>query len=288
MSVKSLSYRLARRLCVTLPSRSAFQVAERLADFQWRISVKDRQAVQGNLSLILGRTPPPSSPMVRDVFRNFARSLVEFFSIHRVPHPEVIVEGEERLRAVLALHRGTIAMTGHLGNWELAAVFIQRMGIPVSAVALPHDDPGTNRLFIQQRARCGITTIPLGTDAAQRGLRQLRQGGLLGILGDREFSTHGLPVSLCGRHVVFPRGPAILSLRSGVPAIPIFLIREGPWKFRLCVEPPMWPTTGGGHRERAIHQLTQAFAQILERYLRHFPDQWLMFQPVARRRQVVG
>ena len=280
MSIKSLSYRIAQRLSVALPSRSAFQVAERLADLQWRTSAKDRQAVQDNLSMILGRPTPPSSPLVRDVFRNFGRYLVEFFSIHRVPHPTVTLEGFEHLVNTVRSHRGAIAMTAHFGNWELAAVLLHRHGMPISAIALPHDDPGMDRLFTQQRARCGIATIPLGTNAARRGLQCLDAGGLLGILGDREFFGHGLTVSLCGYDVLFPRGPAILSLRAQAPVVPVFLVREGPWAFRLCVEPPIWPTTTDGRLDGSIQRLTQAYADIVARYLKRCPDQWLMFRSI--------
>jgi KDO2-lipid IV(A) lauroyltransferase len=280
MSLKYLGYRCAQWLSETLPSESAFRVAERLADLQWRSSAKDRQAVQANLSLVLGTPTPESSPLVRDVFRNFGRYLVEFFSIHRMQQPEVIVEGYDHLAKALEPHRGTIAMTGHVGNWEVAAVLLRRMGIPLSAIALPHDDPRMDRVFTQQRARCGVDTIPLGADAARRGVQRLRDGGLLGILGDREFFGHGLTVSLYGREVLFPRGPAVLSLRAQAPVVPTFLIREGPWKFRLCLEPPIWPTTTDGRLDRSIRRLTQMYADVLARYLRRFPDQWLMFQSV--------
>ena len=281
MSIKSFSYRLAQRLSVLLPSRSAFQVAEHLADLQWRTSAKDRQAVQHNLSLILGTPIQAGSPLVREVFRNFGRYLVEFFSIHRVPHPAITLEGFEHLTGAVRSRRGAIAMTAHFGNWELAAVMLRRHGMPISAIALPHHDPGMDRLFTQQRARCGIATIPLGADAARRGVRCLRDGGVLGVLADREFFGHGLTVSLCGQEVLFPRGPAILSLRAQAPVVPVFLVREGPWAFRLCVEPPIWPTTMDGRLDRSIRRLTQAYADVVARHLRRFPDQWLMFQPVT-------
>ena len=281
MIIPYLGYRVGQWLAETLPSGSAFRIAQQLADFHWRSSATDRQAIQGNLSLILGTPIPADSPLVREVFRNFGRYLVEFSSIHRVPHPAVTLEGFEHLTGAVRPRRGAIVMTAHFGNWELAAVMLRRHGMPISAIALPHDDPSIDRFFTQQRARCGIATIPLGADAARRGVRCLRDGGLLGVLGDREFFGHGLTVSLCGHEVLFPRGPAILSLRAQAPVVPVFLVREGPWAFRLCVEPPIWPTTTDGRLDRSIRRLTQAYADVVARYLRRFPDQWLMFQPVT-------
>jgi len=137
-----------------------------------------------------------------------------------------------------------------------------------------------DRLFNEQRRRCGVNVIPLGPDAARRSLQALRQGRVLGLLADREFANSGIRITLCGRDVIFPRGPATLSLRGRAPVVPIFLIREGIWKFRLCCEPPVWPPSHG-FPDASIQTLTQQYATVLERYLRRYPEQWLVFQPVT-------
>lgn len=277
MSPKYAGYWLAQMLSASLPAPLAFWVAERVADAQWRRPTADRLAVQRNLSIILEAPAAPHAELVRNVFRNFGRYLVEFFAIHRMAQPGLTIEGAEHLREAQERHRGTILLTGHLGNWEAGAALIQRMGYPVTVVALPHDDPRLDRLFNRQRQRCGLDVIPLGEDVAHRSLRSLRDGRLLGILGDREFTGQGLRARLFRRPVVLPRGPAVLSLRSRAPAVPTFLIREGRWQFRLCFEPPIWPGNRGAGKETA-ETLTQRYAEVLERYLKRFPDQWLMFR----------
>lgn len=280
MSATYVGYRVAQRLATTLPSAAAFGFAERLADVQWRLSAADRRAVQANLTRILGTPPPASSPMVREVFRHFGRYLVEFFTMHDVKDPGIRLEGDEHLVSALRAGRGAIALTAHLGNWELAAVVIRRMGIPLTAVALPHQDPRMDRLFNQQRRRCEVDVIPLGPDAARLSLQCLRRGGVLGLLGDRMFTRHGIATPLCTGRVLLPSGPAILSLRSQAPMVPLFLLREGVWKFRFCIEPPIWPSARGS-KTPSIRQLTETYAAVLERYLKRFPDQWLMFRPMA-------
>ena len=280
MGAQYAGWRLLQWLSHRLPTTVLFRCAERLADRQWRTSAHDRQAVQANLALALGTPVPEHSPIVREVFRNFARYLVEFFSIHRVQAPSVEVDGYGHLEEAHHSRRGVILLTAHFGNWEAGAVLIRRMGFPVSAVALPHADPRTDRLFNDQRRRCGIDVIPLGEEAMHRSLRSLRDGHLLGVLGDQQFTRHGLSVTLCGKTVTLPSGPARLCLRSLAPMVPTFLVREGVWKFRLCFEPPVWPQPRPGGSV-AVQRLTQRYASVLERYLTRFPSQWLLFQPLA-------
>lgn len=273
MRLKYLGYRVAQWLSVHLPSEGAWWVAERLADVRWRTSRSDRVAVCRNLSLMTGEPIGERSPRAREVFRHFGRYLVEFFAIHTVAHPRLQMEGGSHLTGTLSRGRGVITMTAHLGNWELAAVFVKRLDMPIAAIALPHEDPRLDALFNRQRERCGVSVLPVGRGAAREGLRHLHRGGVLGVLADRDFSGHGVPVTLRGRRVTLPSGPATLSLRARVPVIPIFLIREGPWAFRLCVEPPIEP-------DASVPALTQRYAAVLEQYLTRFPEQWLMFQPI--------
>ena len=280
MTAASLRFHLARWASNGLPAPVALRLAERLADVQYRSSAKDRSAVESNLSLALGSGAAQHPPLVRDVFRNFGRYLVEFFTMHHAPLPAFHVDGETHLRHAHAQRHGAIILTAHLGNWELGATIIRRMGFPISAVALPHLDPDTDRLFNSQRQRCGVTTIPLGPSATRQCLNVLHAGGLLGLLGDWELTGHSVAVSLFGRTVSLPRGPASLSLRSGAPILPTFLVREADWRFRLCVEPPLWPTR---HASAAsvLQTLIQTYATGLERYIRQWPSQWMLFRPLA-------
>lgn len=280
MGFTYLGYRVAQCLSARLPQSAAFACAERLSDVHWKRSAKDRLAVRDNLSILLEAPTAEHAPCVREVFRNFGRYLVEFFAIGRTRDLEVRLEGEGHLRSAWNRQRGVIILTAHLGNWEVGAILLSRMGFPTAAVALPHADPQMDRLFNRQRERCGVRVIPLDAHAARRSLQSLRAGGLLGLLGDRDFSHTGIAAGLCGQTVKFPRGPATLSLRSRAPIVPTFLIREGIWKFRLWFEQPIWPG-GPGAQPTRVRSITRAYAAVVEQYLRRYADQWLMFQPLG-------
>lgn len=150
----------------------------------------------------------------------------------------------------------------------------------MSAVALTHANRRVNRLFDNQRRRCGVDVIPLGAQTASRCLRALHEGRLLGLVADRDYGAEGVVVEFFGHRWLMPRGPAVLSLRSGAPVVPVFMIRQAPGAFHFYMEPPLWPPQGPWD-ERHVQQLVQAYAHVIERYVRRFPTQWLMFQSIA-------
>ena len=280
-TLSHLGYRILQTLSPRLPLRTTLRLADRIADVQWRRSPQIRRVIDTTRARLDAAAPDAAGASSRAVLRNFARYLVEFFAIHRLRPPALAVEGMAHLERGGTSGRGALLLTGHLGNWEAGAVLIRRMGLPVSVVVLPHADPRTDRLFSRQRERGGVGVIPLGAGAWHRSLRSLHDGHLLGISGDWDVSGDGIAVPFGTGSLVMPRGPAVLSLRTGAPAIPVFLIREGDWAFRLFVEPPIWPNA------QTVVSLTHRYAAILERYIKRFPDQWLLLheaiQPLGSR-----
>lgn len=278
MGTSPLYYRVIQGACAVLPARWCEAVMVWLADRWMWWARPDRAAVRANLELVLGPGASVSAEMVREVFRNFARYLCEFFSAHHAHQTTVVLQHPERLQQAAAAGRGVIIMSAHLGNWEIGGMILSRLGYTISAVVLPHVNRRVDRLFNAQRRRCGLGAIPLGPRAAHAAMGQLRRGELLAVLGDREFGHNGMLVSFCGHQVTMPRGPALLSVRTGAPLVPTFLTREGPRQFRLAFEEPCWPSPTAAHQEE-IERLTAASTAAIERSVRQCPTQWVMFQP---------
>ena len=299
MKAMYFKYRFGQWMSGWMPEAGAWRIAETLSDIQWRRATDDVETVRRHLRLAVGSPVSADSLVVREVFRNFGRYLVEFFQGHRVRGLEVRIEGAHHLEAARERGRGAILVSAHLGNWELlGAVLVRRLGLPLSAVALPHGEARLDGLFNRQRERFGLKVIPLGAGAGAQCLRVLRQGGVIGLIGDWDFADTGLPVSMFGRIARLPRGPALLSLRSQAPLVPIFMLREGTWTFRVCIEPPIWPQDKASpgpikpqartspssvvpqarsRHDAMLQALTQPYATVLERYLHQAPTQWILF-----------
>ena len=272
-------FRLAEALSRWLPAAAAIALAERLAETRYAQAAGHRATVQANLRLA-GLQPAAA----REVFRNFGRYLVELFRIRTLAREAFTVEGAEHLAEAHSRGRGVIALTAHVGHWELGAAAIRALGLPIAAVALPHQDAGVNRLFDAQRRRWGVDVIPLDTHATARCLEQLRRGGAVGLLGDIAFGGHPAPARMFGQPVLLPRGPAVLAARAKAPILPVILLRERPFRFRLVIEPPLLPERPNQH---GITALAEACAAAMERMIRRAPEQWLLMQPLQPASQAV-
>src|SRR5215470_7299057 len=82
--------------------------------------------------------PRALADIARAAYRSAARCFIVLAKLDEIrAHFDdyVSVEGWQHVDEVLALGRGGIVITGHIGNWELLAAYVARRGISVAASA---------------------------------------------------------------------------------------------------------------------------------------------------------
>lgn len=279
-SVPIWQYRLAALLSRSLPRRLGYWLGLRIADyFYWRRPV-ERHAVQGNLQRIFaarGLTPAGATlpGLARKTFQHFGKYLVDFFRFARLSEEEVkrlvTLENSDALRAAAARGKGVLAVTAHLGNWEVGGAVVAALGYRLHAVALPQSSQRLDRLFNAQRASRGIHVFPLG-HAAFGIVRCLKRGEMVALLGDRNFDQHSGRHEFFGAPALLPRGPAWLAAHTGAPLVPIFLLRQEDDTFLLRCHPPIYPEAAGTEEH-----IRTAWIAALEKEVAAAPWQWFIF-----------
>jgi len=160
-------YRIGQFIALSVPLKMAYGIAVFFSDLHYLFADKDRRNVKANLKAIF---PGKSGRHIRVIrlrmTRNFAKYLADFFRFEKI-NKEYIkkyvrLENIHYLDEALSKGRGAIALTAHLGNWELGGVVISLLGYPFYAVARPHKNKKVDDFFNFQRGRKGLKVIPLG------------------------------------------------------------------------------------------------------------------------------
>lgn len=278
--MKYLLYQLIHFVSFWLPLRAAYWLGERVADIHHSFSKKSRKVIEDNLRQVLGEgSEEEIKGKARKVFQNFAKYIVDFSRFRRLNRSNlekfITLEGIGNLQRSFAAKKGVIVLSAHLGNWELGGVALAILGYPINAVALNHKEVSVNRLFVQQRMSKGVKVIPFGM-AAKRCYQALRRNEMVALLGDWDIKSQGVRVPFLGKLTTLPRGPAILSLKTGAAILPGFTIREESNRFQLSFEKPIFPEPTG-YQEEDVERLSSQVSKILESYIRRYPEQWLLF-----------
>lgn len=220
-------------------------------------------------------SPAQVRATAKRVFRNFGVALAEFLKAPSMTPAElearVQIVGREHLDEAFRQGKGVLLITGHFGNWELMARYLCMLGYPISVIARDTEDPATTELVTMVRERSGYQVIPRG-QAARPVLKRLRQNEAIGILPDQNAGD--VFVEFFGQKAGSVAGPAVFHLRTGAPLVPLFSVRLPGDYHRIEILPPMQfePTQD---LKADTQRIMQALHDVLEAYIRRYPDQWL-------------
>lgn len=284
-------YRMGFSLAKILPLRTGYAIAEIIARAYFIFAKKDREALKENLRVILGEE---ASEMVLDehvmeVFRNFAKYLVDFFRFPKFTEKyisrNIDIEGREHLDGCLSEGKGMIALSLHLGNWELGGAVVAGLEYPISAIVLEHKSKKIDDFFVRQRAINGMRSIPIGMQIKEC-FRALGRNEVIAIAGDKDYTSNGILVDFFGKKAVMPKGPAVIALRTGAPIVFCALIRKKNDTFKLCIEPPI-KYEALGDPEKDLRTLMGKYLDIFEKHIRENPDQWYAFRKIWNQEQII-
>jgi lauroyl/myristoyl acyltransferase len=278
-------YRLLRFLAKHCPPGCAYSLARILGYFTYLFNRQQRANVLANLKYIL---PPGTSlgarkEKTRAVFISFYNYLLEFFSIKTLDRDQASkFMAPKTIELFTRLSRDkqpSVIVSAHLGNWEIAAIALDSLGFVNNLIYQPLEDKRINNLFINNRDYHSTKLVALGM-GLKNAFKGLKKGEILTMVGDWGVGDRtGIEVLFFGRLTRFPCGPAEIAVKTRVPIIPGFSIREGPGRFSIgCEEPISWDRQAP--EEEQIKSITQSFASILEKQVRLHPEQWLIFRRI--------
>jgi len=275
-------YRIGQALAINFPVKFSYRLAVILADIHYMLGFRERKAVMENLKIILAKPSQDGElkQAAKDVFRNFAKYLVDFFRFSEIS-PEYIkelvkMEGLSNLDDALKYGKGVILLSAHLGNWELGAFVLGTLGYPINAVVLTHRNVKINDFFKDQRSIGKLKSIEFGA-SLRCCYKALEANELLALLGDRDFSSNGLSVTFCGKPAIIPKGPAALSYRTGAAIVPGFIVRNSDDTFTFTFEKPILPEILGD-KDSAIKIIMERYLPVMESYVKRYPEQWYVFK----------
>jgi KDO2-lipid IV(A) lauroyltransferase len=175
------------------------------------------------------------------------------------------------MEEALSRGRGVILSIGHLGNWELAGMYLCDRFQTLNSVYRPLDYPPLDRLVLRIRNAAGMTMVPRDR-ALPHVIRVLKRKGVAALLTDQDAKGDGVFVDFFGRPASTLPTPAALSTRFGTPIVPVNIYREGA-RLRIEFDPPIWPEAYAAEADpqRAI---TQEVVKRLEGFIRLHPEQW--------------
>lgn len=271
------------KIAGALPAQLTARAAEWAADCASRDGT-GMEMLRRNLARVVG-PENVTRELVRDAMRSYARYWLEAFRLPRMagdPGLNAVlssgVVGREHLDAAVARGNGVVLTLPHTGNWDMAGTWLAENYGGFTTVAERLEPEALFDAFVQFRESLGFDVVPL-TGGEQPPFEKLRDvlasGGIVCLLGERDFSGHGVPVTFFGEDTTFPVGPAKLARDTGATLLVTHswftgTRRRPGWGF--SVSAPVEVTTLEDTAQRVADQFADNIAA--------HPADWHMLQPL--------
>ena len=260
-----------------IPYKVANSLGALLGHLGYSLAVYERRKALTHLKQAFPeQSPAERRATVRSMFVHLGRAVAEITHLDSViTHPDLQLCAEQRalIEDCLAEGKGVIAVTGHLGNWELLAHVLAAHQIPVNTIAKPVYDPRLTQWVDHIRSRFGLRVIWRGGQSGiKEMLRVFRSKEMLALLIDQDTRVQSVFVPFFGKPASTPSAVGALAARTGAPIVVGWLHRTTTG-YKVHLERFTYELTGD--KKEDILRITAGTTKRLESGIRQAPSQWV-------------
>ena len=234
-----------------------------------------------NLARVIGTTAEDvPDELVVQAMKSYARYWREAFRLpstdpaYIVDNLVISPETVDKVERAVAAGNGLIFALPHSGNWDTCGVWYVAHFGRFATVAERLKPESLFDRFVAYRESLGFEVFPLtgGEQPPFAALAErLRAGGTVCLMGERDLSRHGVPVTFFGEPTRMPAGPAKLAIETGATLMAIhhsYVDEETTMMVSTDIEVD------------DVARTTQRLADAYEAGIASAPADWHMLQPL--------
>jgi KDO2-lipid IV(A) lauroyltransferase len=268
-------------ICVVqaLPRPACERGARKLARFIARSVRIRRSVVRENLRIAFPDwSEAQADRTIEAMWEHFLLMVVEIAHAQRVIQKttwrkHLRFHGMEQMVRMLWSDRPKVILSGHYGNFELAAYLFGVFGFRIYSVARVLDNPLLDRFVTQFRESRGQRILPKKGSAPDVELA-LQANGAIGLLGDQAAGPKGAWVEFFGRPASVHKAIGLFAVSSGAPIMVCSATRRhGLFDYDMRLEGTADPALGGAETA-GLKEISQWYTSLLEASIRRAPEQY--------------
>ena len=182
------------------------------------------------------------------------------------------VEGLEYLNEALSRQKGVIIVSGHFSLWEIIPQWLALKGYKVTTVVRRQNNKYADQWFEEMRHAHGGKTTDSGMGLREI-LRALKNGYILGLMMDQDNGKKGIFVKFMNKWCSAPVGPALISLKTKAPIVPLYIFPNYEGKHFFKIYSPLYPENYENTIE-GQQKLTSDYSLLHEEIIKKHPEQW--------------
>jgi KDO2-lipid IV(A) lauroyltransferase len=208
------------------------------------------------------------------MWNNYGRVFAEYMFIKKFredrSNKNIIIEGQEILEDIKKKNKSVVFISGHLSNFELMAMHIEKSGIKLSAIYRPLNNIFLNKIMerIRKKYICKYQ-IKKGIGGMKK-LMQLKKLNYSTALMIDQRVSQGIRSDFFNQKALTTTIPAQLVKKFKIPIVPIFIERINNINFKIVIKNPIT-----FDNEETTKTITDKLNLVLEKMISYKPELWI-------------
>jgi KDO2-lipid IV(A) lauroyltransferase len=274
------AFKAVQSVVERLPRSWAYALAIMAARFAWLFSPLARPRLDYNLRVACPELRQNERELRRLSwlnFRNHAKAYADLMMLPRANvesmRPLLNVKGMQYLEEARALGKGVLAVSCHMGSYEVVSAIWSATLAPVSFFAEELEPRALFEWYRETRARLGISVLTLDVGGIRKVLQALRDEEMVITAIDRDITGTGHVMPFFGRPAPIPLGPAAIARRLGTPLLPVCVTRLPDDSYLAEATPLVMVEETDDPKADQIRATEQVLRRI-ETFIQAHPEQW--------------
>jgi len=277
------TFKILESTLAYLPKRLCYLLASILGALTFGAVFSLRRIVTANISRVLSPQDYNGklNKTVRGVLSSTFKNYLDLVRIPRLAHDDMMnminVTGIHNLEKAVSKGNGVILFTAHLGSFDTAFQVFSKYSTQITVVVEPIEPPILLDYVSAIRKRLGLNILPARAGALKQIFKLLRKGEMLLFVLDRDTAGARVQSPFFGEETSMPAEAVKIAMRTGAALVPVFNSRRADGNYNLYVEPEIDVLrNGNGSLEKNMERI----ARVMEKYIRRFPEQWVVLEPI--------
>ena len=213
--------------------------------------------------------------ILKKMWFNYGKIFAEYMFIKDFRHNEkysakIFIENKDIIEKIIKDNEQVIFISGHFNNFELMAMQIEKLGIKLTALYRPLNNPYLNPIMekIRKKYICK-KQVKKGISGTKDLLLDFKDGSSIALMIDQRVSQ-GIRSNLFNKEALTTTIPAQFIKKFKIRIVPVHVERQRDNDFKIKFFKPV-----NFSNEESIETITFKLNKILEEMIIRSPEQWI-------------
>jgi len=184
---------------------------------------------------------------------------------------------EQPLKKILSeCPGGFILATPHMGNWEIAGIAGDLIGLPLFTIARKQKNPLIDAYINKMRRSFNLEVLYRDAKGWKGVIDRLKQGKVLAVLPDIGVRARGVTVDYLNGKATIAPGAAHFALLANCPVYPIVVRRAGWTRHDAVLLDPIVPNPSAEKKEEQ-QRIMQEIMSAMSKEILKTPEQYFWY-----------